>query len=208
MSAELILYSNPMSRGRIARWMTEELGQPYRVEYLDFETMKGPDYLATNPMGKVPALRHGDIVVTECAAICTYLADAFPEAGLKPTPGTAASADYHRWLFFAAGPVEAAVTARALGLLAPPERSKMAGYGSFEDVMETLDTAVSGRTYVAGDRFSAADVYVGFQIGWGLQFGSMEARPAFQAYWEGLQQRPAYQRATALDDAAMPPRQG
>jgi glutathione S-transferase len=207
MSKELILYSNPMSRGRITRWMMEELGQPYRVEYLDFEAMKAPEYRATNPMGKVPTLRHGDIVVTECAAICAYLADAFPEAGLKPTPGTKASADYHRWLFFAAGPVEAAVTARALGLLAPPERQRMAGYGSFEDVMDALDTAVSSKSYVAGDRFSAADVYVGFQIGWGLQFGSIETRPAFQTYWEGLQQRPAYQRATALDDAAMPPRQ-
>jgi len=144
--------------------------------------------------------------VTEGAAICAYLADAFPEAGLRPAPGTPASADYHRWLFFAAGPIEAAVTAKALGLLAPPERKATAGYGSFEDVMDALEAAVSGKTYIAGDRFSAADVYVGFQIGWGLRFGSIDARPAFQDYWSRHEQRPAYVRANALDDQAMPPR--
>ena len=206
MSGELVLYSNPMSRGRIARWMLEELGQPYRVEYLDYAAMKDTAYLAINPMGKVPALTHDGAVVTEGAAICAYLADAFPAANLRPAPGSPASAEYHRWLFFAAGPVEAAVTAKALGLLAPPERAKLAGYGTFEDVMAALETAVDGKAYIAGDRFSAADVYVGFQIGWGLQFGTIEARPAFADYWDRLCQRPAYVSATALDDAAMPPR--
>lgn len=204
MTADLILYSNPMSRGRIARWMLEEIGQPYRFEAMDFATLKDPSYLAINPMGKVPALRHGDAIVTETAAICAYLADAFPEAGLRPPPGTPADADYLRWLFFAAGPVEAAVTARALNLLAPPEKSRMAGYGSFEAVMDALELAVRDKTYVAGDRFSAADVYVGSQIGFGLAFKSIEPRPAFIAYWEGLSSRPAQIRAAALDDALLP----
>jgi glutathione S-transferase len=208
MSEELVLYSNPMSRGRIARWMLEELGQPYRVEYLTFdETMKSPGFLAINPMGKVPTLTHRGHVVTEAAAVCAYLAAAFPEAGLQPEPGTAASADYHRWLFFAAGPVEAAVTAKAFGLLAPPERKRSAGYGTFEDVVAALETAVAGKDYIAGDRFSAADVYAGFQIGWGLRFGTIPPRPAFQDYWARIEGRPAYQRANALDDAAMPSQQ-
>ncbi len=207
MSADLIFYSNPMSRGRIVRWMLEEVGEPYETVMLDYATsMKAPDYLAVNPMGKVPALRHGDAVVTETAAICAYLAAAFPQAGLAPQSGTAAYGDYLRWLFFAAGPLEAAVTARSLDLLAPPDKSAMAGYGSFERVMDALETAVAGRTYIAGERFSAADVYVGSQIGWGLRFKSIEERPAFAAYWDGLSARPALARANALDDAAMPAR--
>ena len=204
MSDDLILYSSPLSRGRITRWMLEELGHPYRVEYLDADAMKQADYLAINPMGKVPALRHGDAIITECAAICAYLAAAFPDAGLQPEAGTPASADYYRWLFFAAGPVEAAVTAKALGLLAPPERKRAVGYGSYEETIDALETAVRGKSFIAGDRFSAADVYAGSQIGWGLRFGTIEARPAFVEYWTGMEQRPALKRAADLDDAALP----
>src|SRR3974390_2269028 len=130
MGKELVLYTNPLSRGRIARWMLEETGQPYRAELLDFRTtMKSPEYLAINPMGKVPALRHGDTVVTECGAICAYLADAFPEAGLAPEPGSRARGPYYRWMFFGAGPVEAAATNKVLGFEVPEERRRMAGYG-------------------------------------------------------------------------------
>lgn len=204
MNADLILYSNPMSRGRIARWMLEEVGQPYSVEHMEFAALKSETYRAINPMGKVPALKHGDTLVTECAAICAYLAAAFPEAGLAPERGTQAHADYLRWLFFAAGPLEAAVTAKALGLLAPPERAALAGYGTFESVMDTLEHAVVGKTYIAGERFSAADVYVGSQIGWGLRFQSIEDRPAFRDYWQGLADRVPLKRATELDDAAIP----
>ena len=207
--AELILYTSPMSRGRIARWMLEELGQPYTVQYLGFGpeaamSVKAPEYLAINPMGKVPALKHGDAVVTESAAICAYLADAFPEAGLKPAPGTDASAAYHRWLFYAAGPIEAAVTNRALGVVIDEQKSRMVGYGSYDEMVDVIDNAVTGRTFIAGDSFTAADVYFGSQIGWGLRFGSLPDRPEFKRYWEGLARRPAYLRATELDDAAMP----
>ncbi len=203
MTEDLVLYTNPMSRGRIARWMMEELGQPYRVEYLGYaEGMKSEAFLAINPMGKVPALVHGDRIVTEGAAICAYLADAFPEAGLLPDLRD--RAPYYRWLFFAAGPVEAAVTDKALGVEVPPERKAMVGYGSLDDVFDALESAVAGRTYIAGDRFSAADVYVGSQIGWGLQFGTIPSRPAFVAYWDGLKKRDAHVRASELDDAAMP----
>lgn len=206
MSDDLVLYTNPMTRGRIARWMMEEVGQPYRVEYLDFGTFKNPDFLAINPMGKVPALKHGEAIVAETAAICAYLAAAFPDAGLMPAPGTPASADYHRWLFFAAGPVEAAVTNKSLGVVPPAEKKGMIGYGSFDDMIDTLELAVKGRSFIAGDSFSAADVYAGSQIGFGLRFGSLEARPAFTEYWTRMEERPAYRRAAELDDAAMPKR--
>ena len=205
MSDEIVFYTNPMSRGRIVRWMLEELGQPYRTELLEYgTTMKAPAYLAINPMGKVPALRHGDTVVTECAAICAYLADAFPEAGLAPPPADPLRGPYFRWLFFAAGPVEAAVSNRALGFEAPPGRERMLGYGTYADAMNTLERAVSGGAYLVGGRFGAADVYLGSQIGFGLQFGTIEKRPAFERYWAGLAARPAALRARAMDDALMP----
>ena len=200
---DLTLYTNPMSRGRIARWMLEEVGQPYEVVNLDYgTTMKAPEFLAVNPMGKVPALRHGDTVVTEAAAICAYLADTFPEAGLAPRPEE--RGPYYRWMFFAAGPVEAAITGKALNLLAPADKAAMAGYGSFEATIDALERAVSVPDYLCGGRFTAADVYVGSQIGFGLMFGSIEPRPAFSAYVARLQGRSAAVRANQLDDAAMP----
>jgi glutathione S-transferase len=199
---ELIFYTNPMSRGRIVRWMLEEIGRPYRTELLDYgTTMKAPDYLAINPMGKVPALRHGDAVVTETAAICAYLADAFPDAGLAPPPGDRLRAPYYRWLFFAAGPLEAAATNKALGFVTPKEREGNVGYGSFAAVMDVLDATLSRADYVVGERFSAVDVYLGSHIGFGLRFDSIEKRPAFERYWERIAARPAAVRARELDEA-------
>ena len=201
-TSELTFYTNPKSRGRIVRWMLEETGAPYTTEILEYGTsMKAAPYLAINPMGKVPAIRHGDTVVTECAAICAYLADAFPQAGLAPPPHSAARGPYYRWLFFAAGPLEAAWTNRALGVAVPPERSAMVGYGSFEQVLDTLEAAIGERAYLAGDRFSAADVYVGSQLGFGMQFGMIDKRPAFTRYWAGLEARPAKRRAEEIDGA-------
>jgi glutathione S-transferase len=203
MTESLTFYTNPMSRGQIARWMLEEVGQPYEQVVLDYgTTMKAPEYLAINPMGKVPAIKHGNTVVTEVAAICAYLADAFPEAGLAPPP--ADRGDYYRWLFFAAGPIEAAVTNNSLGVVVPPEKSMMAGYGTYDTAINVLEAAVANKRYVASDRFSAADVYVGSQIGWGLAFKWLEPRPAFLAYWDGLSKRPAYLRAKEIDDALIP----
>lgn len=197
MSDELVFYTNPMSRGRIARWMLEEVGAPYRTEIVQWAA-KTPDFLAVNPMGKVPAIVHHGTVVTEGAAICAYLADAFPQAGLAP-PATDRG-PYYRWMFFAAGPVEAAVTDKSLGVEVPAAREMMVGYGNFARVLDVLETAVSKSDYVAGDRFTAADVYFGSQIGWGMQFGSIEKRPAFEAYWSRISQRPAAVRAREIDD--------
>jgi glutathione S-transferase len=201
MADELVLYTNPQSRGRVARWMLEEVGQPYKVEVLDYaSTMKGTAYLAINPMGKVPALRHGDAIVTETAAICAYLADAFPQAHLAPPPGDRLRAPYYRWLFFGAGPYEAASSNKVLGFVVPPERERMMGYGNLGKVLGTLEAAVSSGDYLVGNRFTAADVYIGSQIGFGLMFGTLETRPAFERYWERLSARPAFKRAKQLDD--------
>ena len=199
---ELTFYTNPKSRGRIVRWMLEETGAPYATEVLEYGTsMKAAAYLAINPMGKVPALRHGAAVVTECAAICAYLADAFPLAGLAPPPHSAARGTYYRWLFFAAGPLEAAWTNQALGVDVPPERQAMVGYGSFARVLDVLEGAIGAREYLVDDHFSAADVYVGSQLGFGMQFGMIDKRPAFARYCEGLAARPAKQRAEQRDGA-------
>jgi glutathione S-transferase len=205
MTETLTFYTNPMSRGRIVRWMLEEVGHPYETVLLDYENgMKSPDYLAVNPMGKVPAIKHGETVVTECAAIYSYLADAFPDAGLAPPSGNQKRGPYYRWLFFAAGPVEAAVTGKSLGLLAPPDKKRMAGYGSFEETIDTLEQAVANGPYICGEQFTAADVYVGSQIGWGMMFGSIEKRPVFESYFGRLAQRPAAVRAREIDDALVP----
>lgn len=201
MALDLTLYTNPMSRGQIARWMLEEVGEPYDTILLGYADggMKSADYRAINPMGKVPAIVHGGRVVTECAAICAYLADAFPTAGLAP-PLEARDA-YYRWLFFAAGPVEAAVTNKAMGFVVPEGREKMAGYGSFDDAIATLEMAVSGDAWICGEQFTAADVYVGAQVDWGLAFQSIPSRPAFEAYAARLRERPAYKRQKEIDNA-------
>lgn len=203
MTTELVLYTNPMSRGRVARWALEETGADYRTEILDYATsMKSDEYLALNPMGKVPAIRHGEQIITEGAAICAYLAEAFPEAGLAPRPEERGA--YYRWLFFASGPLEAAIIDRALGVEIPPERERMVGYGNFKLAMDTLEHAVAQNDYIAGDRFTLADVYFGSQVGWGLQFKSIEERPGLADYWARVSDRDAHRRAAELDDALIP----
>jgi len=204
MSDDLIFYTNPMSRGQIVRWMLEEVGASYETKVLDYATtLKSPEYLAVNPMGKVPAIKHNGQVVTECAAICAYLADAFPQAGLAPPASSPARAPYYRWLFFGAGPVEAATTNRSAGFVATQAQERMMGYGTFEGTIDAMEGAVGAGDYLAGDRFSAADLYLGSQISFGLRFGSLEPRPAFEAYVARLTARPAYQRAQEIDNAAI-----
>ena len=197
----LTLYTNPMSRGRIARWMLEELGKPYTVHMLDYgTTMRAPAYLAINPMGKVPCLTHGETIVTEGAAICTYLADSFPDAGLMPED----RGSFYRWMFFGAGPLEQAVVNTAMGWKpASANEARATGYGSLEQTVGTLTAHLEGRSFMVGDRFSAADVYVGSQIGWGLQFKTIPANDTLTTYWQRIRTRPALVRANALDDAQM-----
>ena len=202
MQKELVFYTNPQSRASIVHWMLEELGVPYRPVVLTYGgTMKSPEYLALNPMGKVPAIQHGDKVVTEGAAICAYLADAFPETGLAPAP--ADRADYYRWLFFTSSCLEAASTNKAVGWIPNAEQQRFFGYGSFEHTVDALVKAVSGKRYIAGERFSAADVYVGRSIGYGIEFGALGSRSELVTYWNGLKDRPALARVAAQCEAWM-----
>jgi glutathione S-transferase len=197
--ADLIFYTNPQSRGRIVRWMLEEVGQPYETEVIAYDQMKSERYLAIHPLGKVPAIKHNGHVLTECAAICTYLADVFPEAMLGPRADE--KADYYRWLFYAAGPLEAAISNKAMGWQVPPERERMFGYGNFEKAIAAVDELLSLRNYACGDRFTAADVYLGSQIMFPLQFGMLPERDSFLGYRDRLQQRAAYKRANEIDEA-------
>ena len=196
--ADLTFYTNPQSRGRIVRWMLEEVGEPYETEIIPYDEMKSERYLAVNPMGKVPAIKHRGHVVTECSAICAYLADAFPQAHVGPREDE--KADYYRWLFYAAGPVEHAVTNNYAKWVPEPEQHRMFGYGSFDTVVSVLDDLFSSRDYVCGDRFTAADVYLGSQIMFPLQFGMLPERDSFIRYRDRLQAREAYKRANEIDE--------
>jgi glutathione S-transferase len=151
-------------------------------------------------MGKVPAIRHRGHVVTECAAICAYLADVFPEAQLAPRDDE--KADYYRWMFFAAGPIEAAVSNQAMGWVPTPERERMFGYGNLDRVVSVLDTLLGSRDYICGDRFTAADVYVGSQIMFPMQFNMLPEKDSFARYRDRLTSRDAYRRANQLDEEA------
>ena len=195
----LTFYTNPMSRGQTVRWMLEEVGEPYQTEILDYgTTMKAEPYLSINPMGKVPAIKHGDKVVTEVAAICCYLADAFPQAGLAPPPSE--RADYYRWIFFTSGPVEAAFSNKAAGWEPTPERQRMFGYGNYDLTINTLEKALTGRRYIAADFFTAADLFVGANVNFMLAFNLLEPKPVFTDYAARMTDRDAYRRAKDIDN--------
>ena len=191
-------YTNPMSRGLIGHWMLEEVGQPYQTTWLSWGPTgnKSPEYLKINPMGKVPTLIHDGRVVTEAAAVCMYLAEAFPEAGLKPS--LEHLADYYRWILFCAGPIEQAVTTKAMGWEVAAERRGTLGFGSYDEAVSALEGLCKTRDYVCGARFSAADVYVGSTVSWGVNFGTLPTLPAFMAYNERVVARPAHQRVQEL----------
>jgi glutathione S-transferase len=202
--SDLIFYTNPQSRGRIVRWMLEELAVPYTTQVVEYgPPMKSAPFIDINPMGKVPAIQHQGRVVTECAAIITYLAEAFPATGLVPPP--LQRQDYYRWLFFTAGPLEAALTDKSLGLEITAEQMRRVGYGNYELVLDTLVKALRAKPYIAGDSFTAADVYVGSQLGYALLFKWVPELPEFVAYFDRLKDRPARLRAGELDDALVKP---
>ena len=197
----LTFYTNPMSRGRIARWMLEEIGEPYETVLVGWQA-KPKALLDANPLGKVPTIVHNGRAVSEAAAICLYLADTFTTANLAPTDDE--RADYYRWVLFCAGPLEAAMTDRALGLQVPADKRGMVGYGSLDEAVETLAFALQQHDYVAGDRFTAADVYVGSAVGWFTQFGMLPSAPPFSDFLARLGGRPAAVRAREIDDALLP----
>jgi glutathione S-transferase len=204
MTDEIVLYYNPQSRARIAHWMLEETGAPYRIELIHFDKgqHKTPEFLAINPMGKLPTMIHRGTVVTEAAAICAYLADAFPAVGLAPAVNDPARGTYLRWLFFGAGCVEPAMIDRMFSRPAP-DRPGVMGYGSYGDVLGALEKAITPGPFILGQKFSAADLYVASQIGWGLMVKSIEPRPTLVAYSERCNQRPAAKRANAQSEEYM-----
>ncbi|WP_218222368.1 glutathione S-transferase family protein [Pseudomonas sp. Irchel 3H7] len=215
----IAFYTNPNSRGRMVRWMLEEIGCTYETVIMDYQSISQADrwggaalaapmaadaddprvgfFRDVNPMGKIPALVHNGQTITETAAICAYLADAFPEAGLAPGPANRAA--YYRWLFFAAGPLEQAVTNHRAGFNPTPEQEFFFGYGSYERTVDQLERAVLAHPFIAGEHFTAADVYVGSHIGWGLGLQTLPPRAAFLAYAEKLTSRDAFKRAVAKD---------
>lgn len=198
----LTLYTNPQSRGRIIRWLLEELNIAYEVKVLQYgPEMKSAEFLALNPMGKVPVITHGDVVVTEAAAICAYLADQFADKQLAPAPDSPERATYYRWLFFAAGPLEMATTAKAYNWRLDADNAAAAGCGLYQDTLNALETALTKGPYICGEQFTAADVYVGSHIEWGMMFDTLEKRPVFTEYVQRLQAREAAIRANKLDDA-------
>lgn len=203
MSEQVIFFTNPMSRGRIIRWMLEETGIKYQTKVIEYKDIKSAEYLAINPMGKVPAIKHGSTIVTETAAICVYLAETFTDAALAPITANERAA-YYRWLFFTAGPVEQAIGFKSLGTQITDEQERMLGCGHPQTTIDTLIKAVGTNPYIAGNRFTAADVYVGSQIGWGLQYGTMGAidkNPELVKYWERISARDAHKRAEEMDNA-------
>ena len=198
--APLHFYYNPHSRAATVHWMLQELGVPFEMHVLRFDKAehKTPEFLAINPMGKLPTIKHGDVVVTESAAICAYLADAFPAAGLAPAIGDPRRGTYLRWMFFSGSCIEPAMADKAMGR--EQGKPSMMGYGTFDDTMNAAAQAVTKGRYVLGDMFSAADVILGSTIMFGMMFGILPQRPEFTAYAERLKTRPALQRAKAKDD--------
>ncbi|WP_444918637.1 glutathione S-transferase family protein [Microbulbifer sp. JMSA003] len=202
MANQIIFYTNPQSRGCIVRWMLEEISVPYQTKVLEYgEDMKSPEYLAVNPMGKVPTLVHDNKIITEAAAICVYLADVFSDSGLSPI-NNEERANYYRWMFYSAGPLESAIVNKYIfDEDVAKDKQQMLGYGNYKLALDTLSSAIKSNPYIVGERFTAADVYIGAQLGWGLQFGTIDRREEYQEYVNRLSQRKAFQRAQELDAA-------
>ncbi len=197
--SDIVFYTNPQSRGRIVHWMLEELAEPYETQWIDYgEQMKSEPYISINPMGKVPAITYKGTPVTEVPAICTFLAAVYPEKGLIPKDAADLAA-FYRWMFFAASALETAVTARSLGWEITPEQKRTVGFGDFDDTMDTAEKALANGPFICGDQFTAVDVYFGAHLHWGMQFGTMPKRPAFEDYVARIGERPALKRADEIN---------
>ena len=206
--ADYTFFHNPMSRAAIARWALEEAGVDYETVLVDWQD-KPKELLDANPMGKLPTIIHHhnghDHVVTEAAAVCHYVAEQHAPQLLAKSEEMA---DYFRWLFFAAGPVEQAVTAKSMGWDVPEDKQGMAGFGSYDRAVDALDSWLQSHDYVCGDRFTMADVYVGSQVIWGLMFGALPERDSFKVYRDRCEAREGRKAARAIDDKMIAEMQG
>ncbi len=198
MSDTVTFYYHPMSRAAMVHWMLEEAEADFELKMIDFEAgdNKTEAFLAINPMGKLPTVVHRGTVVTEAAAICAYLADQFPKNNLAPAPDAPQRGAYYRWLFFGAGCVEPATLDKALNR-PPPDKPGSAGYGSYDRTFDTLEAALSGGTFLVGDQFTAADVYIASQLDWGMSFKTIEDRGVYTRYVAACHDRPGYKRFAA-----------
>lgn len=206
MPGKLTFYYNPMSRAAIVRWMLEEVGADYDIMPIDFEAGENrkPEFLALNPMGKLPTIVLPDgTVVTEAPAIIAWLADAYPDAGLAPAPGSAERGTYYRWLFFGGTCFEPALTDTTMRKDAPPLPKSSIGWGSYDDVIDTLEIAIGEGPYLLGERFSAADVYIGAELFWAGMFAAPRIADSrvIQDYVARVTNRDAYKRAMAVPGA-------
>jgi len=198
----LKLYHATPSRSSTALWMLEELGQPFAIELLKLKSgdQRKAEYLAINPMGKVPTLIDGDVIVSEASAICCYLADAYPEAGLAPAVREPLRGPYLKWLFYMPSCIEPAIIDKALNRPEAPRST--AGWGDYDTVISVLrDATAKASPYLLGEKFSAADVAIGSALRWGMQFKLLPDLPELVAYVERLKLRPALQRQLARDEA-------
>ena len=199
MSDEIVFYHNPRSRAAIAHWMLEEVGAPYRIEHIDFEAgdNRKPEFLKINPMGKIPTIMHRGAVITEAPAILAYLADAFPDAKLAPAVGTTERGSYYRWLFFGAAAFEPALM--DVMMKREPVTKMAAGWGSYDDVLATLKGELAQREWLAGDRFTAADLYIGSELGWAGMFDApgIKGDPTLDAYVARCTDRAAYRKVNS-----------
>lgn len=202
--AEFTFYTVAMSRGQISRWALHEAGAEYEHVVMDWGT-RPESYREINPMNKVPALvhHHGDHdhIITECAAINHYLAETHPDKALLPD--THERAAYFRWLHFAAGPLEQAIISKAMGWEVSEDGAMMTGFGTYDLAVSTIESWLKDNDFAAGSRFTMADTYVGSQISWGVQFGTLPKLPALEAYAERVTNRPAYIEAKAVDTKLM-----
>lgn len=198
----ITLFYSPQTRATGARILLEELGAPYQLHVLNMKIgeQRLPDYLAINPLGKVPAIRHGDAFVTEQAAVYLYLADLFPEAGLTPAIGDTDRAAYLRWMVFYGNCFEPAVIDRHLQRV--PTSANETPYSNYDDMLAALEAALTPGPYLLGERLTAADLLWGTALNWTTMFGLVPERPVFRAYIERMTSRPASLKVTA-DDAAL-----
>lgn len=197
MTEKIVFYHNPQSRAAIVHWMLEEVGCDYDVRHIDFQKgdNRTPEFLSLNPMGKIPTLVVGGTVITEAPAIIAWLADAFPDADLAPLPRSSERGTYYRWLFFGGSCIEPAMTDEMFKRPAI-ERKGTLGWGSYADVIDTIEKALEPGPYLLGEKFTGADVYIGSLLSWGGMFGAprlKESRP-ISAYVQRCTDRPAYRR--------------